>query len=662
MKRLTFAGIILFLAASCWPQLANAVDAPRPFQLTDLRHLVSVSDPRISPDGKQIAFVVSRPDWKKDKSRPEIDLVDVAGGKPRALTWHRTGVSSPRWSPDGSRLAFLARDDKTKKPQIYVMPMNGGDAVRVTHNKQGVDEFAWSPDGKRIAFIAEDPPADPKALKHHEDWFKVTNNHYLTRKAVMPWHVWVIAADGGKARRLTHGAFSVQTDQDTATPLAWSRDGRTILFTQFPDPYFGSAYRSTIVAVNVKTGKVRTVAGGAGSGSPVFSPRGNRLAFVRPRDGDQNNGNAVYVSSQGKTYDSTHAMAHNINGFQWLPNGDALLLAGAAGTRTVFWTQPLGGKAKRLDLGAVNPRSNLTIAANGNIAFTGSTAAHPGELYVMTVGGRPRRLTDFNGFVDKLKLGHTVGIDWQGPDGFHEDGVLTYPVDYRRGHKYPLVLLIHGGPEGASVTRFDPLRQLLAARGFLVFQPNYRGSINLGDAYQHAIYRDTGEGPGRDAMAGLKAVEKLGIVDTGNIGVSGWSYGGYMTSWLNGRYPDVWKAAVEGAALNDWVMDYTIAFYQKGDLYFFGGSPWKAKYRDIWREQSPIRFADRVKAPTLIMGDAGDPNVPIVNSYEMYHALRDNGVHTEFYVYPADTHFPHDIVRKTDIYRRWVDWMVKYLK
>ena len=135
-----------------------------------------------------------------------------------------------------------------------------------------------------------------------------------------------------------------------------------------------------------------------------------------------------------------------------------------------------------------------------------------------------------------------------------------------------------------------------------------------------------------------------------------------MTSWLNGYYPDKWKAAVEGAALNDWVMDYTISFYQTGDLYFFGGSPWVKEYWKIWREQSPIELARNVKAPTLIMGDAGDPNVPIVNSYEMYHALRDNGVHTEFFAYPADTHFPGDIVRTTDVYRRWVDWMVKYLK
>jgi dipeptidyl aminopeptidase/acylaminoacyl peptidase len=266
-----------------------------------------------------------------------------------------------------------------------------------------------------------------------------------------------------------------------------------------------------------------------------------------------------------------------------------------------------------------------------------------------------------NVFVEKLSLGRVASVDWQGPNGFHEDGVLTYPPDYRQGRKYPLVLEIHGGPESASTQAFSPLTQMLAAAGFVVFEPNYRGSTNLGDAYQHAIFRDTGDGPGKDVMAGLAAVEKLGIVDTNRIGVSGWSYGGYMTTWLTGHYP-VWKAAVSGAALTDWVMDYTISYYQQGDTYYFGGSPWTAKYRDIWREQSPIAYAQNVKAPTLIMGDVGDPNVPLVNSYEWYHALRDSGDTVEFYAYPADTHFPRDVVQTTDVFSRWVGWMTKYLK
>jgi len=386
------------------------------------------------------------------------------------------------------------------------------------------------------------------------------------------------------------------------------------------------------------------------------------FAYVRARGGDLNNGYAVYVHKAGATFDATRDLARNINAYAWLPDGKSLLLVGDIGARSAFWMQPLAGPAQRLELGEVHPNGRPSVAPSGTVAFVASTPDHPGELYVMdSTSAAPRRLTDLNAFVSERKLGKSAEVTWTGSGGFHEDGILTYPADYVAGNKYPLVLEIHGGPEGASTLSFSPLTQLLAAKGFLVFQPNYRGSINLGDKYQHAIYRDTGEGPGKDVMAGLAAVEKLGIVDHDRIGVTGWSYGGYMTSWLIGHY-QVWKAAVSGAALTDWVMDYTIAFYQHGDLYFFGGSPWVKEYWDIWRDQSPIQYARAVTTPTLIMGDQGDPNVPIVNSYELYHALEDNGVTTEFYVYPVNKHFPHDIVHETDIFRRWVGWMEKYLK
>ncbi len=657
--------ISFVVALCCAPVLAQtpaAATSVHAFQLDDLQKIVSLSDPQISPDGKWIAVLVSTPDWKTDKPKERMDLVDVASGTQRTLTWNRKGISSPQWSPDGARLAFIAEDAESKQSQVFVMPMNGGDALRVTEAKQGIDEFSWSPDGERIAFITQDPPVNEKAVKAHDDVFRVTEGNFQLRKALAPWHLWVVPAQGGKAKRLTQGDFSLETDQGGATPLAWSADGKRIVFTRFPGPYWGPSFHSVIAEVDADGGKVQTLVSAQGATNFDYAGGGDNFAFMRPRGGDQNNGFAVYVHANGMIRDATAALARNFNDYEWLPGGKNLLLQGEYGTHSVFWTQPLAGTAKRLDLGDVEATSEFSVSKTGAVAFIGVTTTHPDELYVMaSVSAAPRRLTDANAFVNNLKLGRSVSLTWKGPNGFSEDGVLTYPVGYEKGRKYPLVLAIHGGPEGASTLRFSSLNQLLAAAGFLVFQPNYRGSINLGDKYQHAIFRDTGEGPGKDVMAGLAAVEKLGIVDKNRIGVSGWSYGGYMTTWLTGHY-NVWKAAVSGAALTDWVMDYTIAYYQRGDLYFFGGSPWSAKYWKIWRAQSPITYAHNVTAPTLIMGDVGDPNVPLVNSYEWYHALRDNGVTVEFYAYPADTHFPPDIVRETDVYRRWVGWMKKYLK
>jgi len=662
MKNLNRIFIALAFVMLAMPGFAQS-SAGKPFQLKDLRKLVKISSPRISPDGKQIALILTHPDWENDKTKQEIDLVQVTNGSLRKLTFQRKGLSSLRWSPDGSQLAFLAEDPASKKTQLFVMPMNGGDAIRITSFKTGVNTYAWSPDGKQFAFVAQDTVPNPKAIKHHEDAFRVTDNNYMVRKAVQPWHLWVVPASGGKAKRLTEGSWSLGTDQGSLSVPAWTADGKSIVFCKYPDVWEGNAWHSVLASVDVQTGKIETVVAEEGAANPVFAPGGETLAFVRPRNGDQNNGFAVYVRKNEKITDATAALARNINNFVWLPDGKNMLLMAEKGTREVMWQQPVQGEARLLNTGDVLPGSRgVSVSNNGVIAFTGSTASHPSELYVMqSVNDQPRRLTHFNAFVDSLSIAKNEGVNWK-HDGFQEDGVLTYPVNFEKGKKYPLVLVIHGGPEGASTVRFSPLIQLLAAQGFLVFQPNYRGSINLGDTYQHAIYRNTGRGPGEDVMAGLRKVEEKGIVDKSRIGITGWSYGGYMTSWLIGNYPDVWKAAVSGAALNDWVMDYTIAYYQKGDLYFFGGSPWVKKYWKIWREQSPIAYAVKVKAPTLIMGDAGDPNVPIVNSYQMFHALRDNGVTVEFYVYPVDTHFPHDIVRTTDIYRRWVDWMVKYLK
>ncbi len=657
---LKIIAVVIFLISG----LTLSQNNNKPFKLEDLRKLVKLSGPKISPDGNNIAVIVSRSDWEKDKSNQEIDLINVKDASMRTISYKREGISNLNWSPDGSKLGFIAKDTESKKSQIFVMPMNGGDPVCITNSETDVIEFSWSLDGGKIAFVAQDTIPNPKAIKHHEDAFHVTDNNYLIRAELQPWHIWIVSSKGGAAKQLTHGKFSLCTDQETISELAWIPDGKSITFQQFPNVWEGNAWHSILAQVDSNGGEVSPIVKDEGSGSPFYSPDGNILAFIRPRNGDQNNGNAVYLDKGGKISDITNKLARNINSFTWMPGGKSLLLSGELGTQSVVWQMHLNGNAVKLDFGNIGVEGkSISVSKNGVISFIGVTPDHPSELYVLaSLNEKPIRLTDYNKFADSLDIAKTENISWKGPDNFDEDGALTYPQNYVPGNKYPLVLVIHGGPEGASTINFSPLPQLLSAQGFFVFQPNYRGSINLGDTYQHAIFRNTGEGPGKDIIAGLEKVEELGLIDTNKIGISGWSYGGYMSSWLNGYYPDKWKAAVEGAALNDWVMDYTIAYYQSQDLYFFGGSPWVAKYWKIWREQSPIELASNVKAPTLILGDTGDNNVPIVNSYEMYHALRDNGVHTEFYVYPADTHFPGDIVRTTDVYNRWIGWMVKYLK
>jgi dipeptidyl aminopeptidase/acylaminoacyl peptidase len=518
--------ILLFLILLLNTNLPQS--SKKVFKLEDLRKIVELSNPQVSPDGSQIAVLVSRPDWDNNKSKEEINLVNIKEGSIRSLTFKRESISGLSWSPDGSKLGFISKGPDSQKTQIYVMPMNGGDPIQITESKTGIKEFSWSPNGKKIAFIAQDSIPNLKEIKHGEDAFKVTDNNYLVRAEVQPWHLWIVSSEGGKAKQLTKGRFSLCTDQESISKIVWNKNGHSIIFQQFPDVWEGNAWHSKIAEVDTMGSEVKILIEDEGSSHPQFSPETDLLSFMRPRNGDQSNGDAVYIRMEGKKIDITSKLARNINNSLWFPDGKSILMTGEKGTHSVLWRQPIDGNSEQIDLDDVEIKSqSVSISNTGSIVFIGSTSAHPSELYYMSsLTEKPKKLTNLNIFADSLVLGKTVSVDWKGFDGFDEDGVLTYPVEYKIGEKYPLVLVIHGGPEGASTLQFSALPQLLSAKGFFVFQPNYRGSINQGDAYQHAIHRDTGEGPGKDVMAGLDKVLQLDVVDTNRIGISGWSYGG----------------------------------------------------------------------------------------------------------------------------------------
>jgi dipeptidyl aminopeptidase/acylaminoacyl peptidase len=230
-----------------------------------------------------------------------------------------------------------------------------------------------------------------------------------------------------------------------------------------------------------------------------------------------------------------------------------------------------------------------------------------------------------------------------------------------RDKKYPLVLYIHGGPDMASTTMFDLYMQQMASHGYVVFRPNYRGSDNLGNKYMRAVVNDAADGPGRDVMAGLAALKKEGFIGESRVAVSGWSYGGLMTSWLIGHY-HIWRTAISGAAMNSHVDDYNLSDYNIIVRFQFGGSPRKKEHARAYEEQSPVTYADAITTPTLILHDTSNSRVPITNSYAMYHALKDNGVTVKFIAIPTAGHEPSDPVHDFDLERVWLDWLDQYLK
>lgn len=658
-------GILAALFA--FAALGRVEGQARKFELSDVQKMVAVSNPVISPDGKSIAIIVTRVNWDQDRHDSQIVLVDIATGAQRQLTGIRPGLSSPQWSPTGDRLAFLAEAGEGTKAaeQIFVLPMNGGEAVQITTAPMGVEQFAWRPDGAFVAFSSPDEPANKAEIEKHHDLFEVGDNSYLDTAAPTSSHLWIVSSSGGTAKRLTSGAWSLSKNEDhVVSSLSWSRDGKQICFARQGDPHVGDSDQTVLEILDVDSGQMRQLTKHSSFESfGFFSPDGSKIAYWFPRDGDFNNENEIFVtpSTGGDGTDVTRTLDRNVRRAIWMPDGKSLFLSGNDGTQTVMWIQPLDGAARKVDLGQVN-LVDTDVGKDGSIAFAGITPTQPAELYYLaSLDAKPKRLTDFNHEIATLDLGHTEPFEWKGPDGFAEDGIVLYPPNFSRDKKYPLVLLIHGGPTDASTTDFAIVPQLMASHGYVAFEPNYRGSDNLGSKYQLAIVKDMVDGPGRDIMAGIAALEKQGFIDESRIAVSGWSYGGYMTSWLIGHY-HIWKAAVSGAASNSRADAYNLSDYGVKWRFMAGGSPWKQENAKGYEEQSPITYATAITTPTLILNDTGDHRVPITHAYKLYHALKDNGVTVKFIAIPVAAHFPYDPVRESDVIHYLLDWFDQYLK
>jgi dipeptidyl aminopeptidase/acylaminoacyl peptidase len=330
-------------------------------------------------------------------------------------------------------------------------------------------------------------------------------------------------------------------------------------------------------------------------------------------------------------------------------------------TRDRLYALGADGTPRALPLADVNVNSGATAARDGTLAFVGVTPLRPSELYLLRPTARaPQRLTGYNAAAANRRLGRTHTITWRGANGFIADGVLTAPVDAVAGRKYPLVVLIHGGPTATSTDGFSSLAQLMAAHGWYVFQPNYRGSDNLGRRWSQATVPHITSAPARDVLDGVDAVVKLGVVDPARIGVSGWSEGGLMTSWLI-AHDHRWRAAMSGAAVNDWVAYGDMTDAKDFTPSYIGPSPWVSeKMRVLYEAESPLTDAPAVKTPTLILTDAGDYRVPTPLSYEFYHAIRATGTPVELMVFPVTGHGPSDPLHRLQLTHLWVDWFARH--
>jgi dipeptidyl aminopeptidase/acylaminoacyl peptidase len=654
----------VFAAATCVSTPASA----RTMQLDDLRRLVGVSAPALSPDGRRAVVVVSRVNWDESKNDRDLDLIDVETRARRTLTYHRKGLAEPRWSPDGTRLAFIADEGsgESAKPQVFVMPMDGGDARPITKAPEGVEQFAWRPDGRAIAYAATDALPKKKGAERFRDAFVVGNTPITTRKAPQPVHLFVADANGtGTARRLTSGEQSLTTGEAQST-ISWSADNKTIAFLLAPNAVLDDAERAHVELVDSTTGKLSRATANAGYESdPLFSPDGKHLTYRHSAGDNQIALSEAFVTTPGggDGVAASHAFDRAVHDVAWLPDSSGIVFTAHDATTTAIVRAPLGAPASRIDVGDLVIGSPLegAIARDGAMVFVATSTKQPAELYYRAAGGAPVKLTDYNAATAGLDLAAAETVTYPTSLGSQADAVLTFPPGYVAGRTYPLVVHIHGGPTSASQRGFDRQVQLMAARGWLVLQPNYRGSDNLGLAYQRGVRYDPGEGPGKDIMAAVAAVRARGIVDERRIVVGGWSYGGIMTAWMISKY-HVWRAAFSGASVNDWATDYGVADDPGADRALFHGSPYVGDNVGEYRKASAITYVRDVTTPVLIVSDVGDNRDPFATSSMYYRALRDNGKDATFVAYPVDGHFPTDPVRTADLYGRWIDWFARHLK
>ena len=655
--------LLLVTSATCVALLTFVAVVPaqqtavRRFGFDDFSKVRRVSDPQFSPDGSTLAYVVLTPNLDENRHVASVYRMPVSGGSAQLVVdgAKYVAVSFPRWSPNGQQIAFLSAGPVPGQPgaQIFVVSSKGGDVKQLTTASSGVQQLAWSPDGNTIGFATADVPEKKPGYQRWNDSFEVQLNFHLFMTApVPPTHVWTVPSAGGTATRLTSGEWTLPVTRPPGAPssmITWTPDGSAIVFARS-----GGGVAGGMHTVTIADGTVKSL--GLGGTHPVYSAKGDQIAYL-------SNGAAVAPATGGQAKNLTQPIDRGIARALWMPDGKSLIVGGNDTERVSLWQQPLDGSAKKLDTGDASPNSaffvDMAVSSTGAIAFTGTAPARPGELYLKTSPDAPvKRLTGVNDEIASLPLGKSEVVSYTF-EKFPQNGILTFPPDFDPSKKYPLVLLIHGGPRAASLMTFSAAAQLMAAKGWLVFQPNYRGSDNLGRAFQGAISNDAGAGPGRDVMAGIETIKQRGIVDDSRMAVSGWSYGGYMTTWMIGNYPDVWKAAVAGAAVTDQIdqQNFSDGAGGRGNA-----SPWvNADRMTSVRDQSPISYVGKIKAPTLILANTGDYRVPITQSYKLFHALRDAGVTSQFIAYPINAHNASDPVRQRDVQERWIGWLEKYL-
>jgi dipeptidyl aminopeptidase/acylaminoacyl peptidase len=631
------------------PAERQAAKLGRAITVEDLCRIKVVGEPAISPDGETVAFAVTEVDLDADGYRAAIWTVPFSGGEPRRLTAGVKRETTPRWSPDGTKITFLANRD-TDAPQLWVIATGGGEARRLTNLPHGVDEPVWAPDSRRIAFVAEVDPPDPNPGSDvkviTEIRYKADGRGFLAGRRS---HVFVVDVDreGAEPFQVTDGDF------DHSSP-AWSPTGRELAFAANRDPDW-QLQRGRDVWTVVPGGRPRRLTDGQGAFDlPAWSPDGTRIAFVGHRKLRQEAANAeiwVVPAAGGVARSLTAGFDRGVGDLTitdhgqyphrppvWSADGASLtFLASDLGATHVFRVT-VDGEVCPITTGhrRVAAFDVAAGSAGESFAFAASDPSTPFELYVRDLAGQERPLTTLNAaWMDEVATATAEPFTVSSHDGLEVHGWIMRPPGTTAGVAHPAILEIHGGPHGMYGATFFHEFQVLAARGYVVVFANPRGSIGYGEAFAEGLRAGWGEKDTPDLLACLDHAIAAGGIDPDRIGVTGGSYGGFMTNWLIG-HTDRFRAAVTQRSLSNLFSCYGTDDIGPVSLDVEFGRPWQ--HRDRYLDLSPISYVEQMKAPLLILHSEQDYRCPIEQAEQLFVALKRLGREVVFVRFPDESH------------------------
>ncbi|MFZ3331255.1 MAG: S9 family peptidase [Candidatus Acidiferrales bacterium] len=680
--RLFGTALALFLAG--FP-LREQTPEKRPITFHDLISIHRLSEPQISPDGRWIAYGVSTPDLETNHSIRDIWLVPAAGGDARQLT--RGGSDTrPRWSPDGKKLAFISTRDGT--PQVYYVPLEGGEATRVTFLSTGADNELWSPDGKTIVFISSVYPdckddvcnaqrdtEKSQSKIHARIYEKLLYRHWTGWWDGKRSHLFVTPANGGTPRDLTPGATYDVPPFNLEAPeaIAFSPEGSELCFTANTDKDEARSTNGDLFTVPVSGASQpqRITTNPGNDWGPTYSPDGKWIAYraqMQPGYESDRWRLMLYDRSTAKRINLTENFDQSVEAYQWTPDSRSIYFQSEVKAEMPIYSIAATPGTAPKQIVASGFNSDFDLSHDGeSLALARTSLTMPAEIFTAKSDGTDlQQITRQNqAFLAQLDLPPAEPFWFEGAEKTQVEGLLLRPPHFDAAKKYPALLLIHGGPQGAwdDSWGYRWNQQVMAAPGYVVVMINPRGSTGYGQKFTAEISRDWGGEAYEDLMKGVDAaVSKYPFIDGSDVCAAGGSYGGYMIDWIathTGRFKCLISHAgpydevsMYGATEELWFMDWE-----------FGGPPWE--HPDLYKKWSPNEYAaelGKYKTPTLVIGGELDFRVPYNQDLEFFTALQVQGVPSKLLIFPDEGHWVLRPQNSQLWYHAFLDWLGNYLR